>query len=284
MRWKGRRESSNVEDRRSSGGRRTVVGGGIGVIIVLIISLLLGEDPGKVLQQIMPDGQITNEQSDYIPSAADEEAANFVKVVLADNEDVWNTIFTSGGMQYREPILVLFRNQVSSACGNASSSSGPFYCSGDQRIYIDLSFYDELKTRFNAPGDFAMAYVIAHEVGHHVQNLLGISDKVHAQRSQLSEEEYNKLSVRLELQADFFAGLWAHHAEKMKSILDEGDIEEALNAANAIGDDRLQKQSQGYIVPDAFTHGTSEQRMRWFRKGYTSGDISQGDTFAAVSL
>ena len=284
MRWKGRRESSNVEDRRASGGKKTVVGGGIGIIIVIIISLLMGEDPNQVLQQAMPDGQLTSEQGNYTPSAADEEAANFVKVVLADNEDVWNSIFTSGGMKYKEPILVLFRSQVSSACGNASSSSGPFYCSGDQKIYIDLSFYDELKTRFKAPGDFAMAYVVSHEVGHHVQNLLGISDKVHAQRSQLSEEEYNKLSVRLELQADFFAGLWAHHADKMKSILDEGDIEEALNAANAIGDDRLQKQSQGYVVPDAFTHGTSEQRMRWFRKGYSTGDIGQGDTFASSSL
>ena len=284
MRWKGRRESSNVEDRRASGGKKTVVGGGIGIIIVIIISLLMGEDPNQVLQQAMPDGQLTSEQGNYTPSAADEEAANFVKVVLADNEDVWNSIFTSGCMKYKEPILVLFRSQVSSACGNASSSSGPFYCSGDQKIYIDLSFYDELKTRFKAPGDFAMAYVVSHEVGHHVQNLLGISDKVHAQRSQLSEEEYNKLSVRLELQADFFAGLWAHHADKMKSILDEGDIEEALNAANAIGDDRLQKQSQGYVVPDAFTHGTSEQRMRWFRKGYSTGDIGQGDTFASSSL
>ncbi len=284
MRWKGRRESSNVEDRRSSGGKKTVVGGGIGIIIVIIISLLMGEDPNKILQQAMPDGQINTEQNDYTASAEDEEAADFVKVVLADNEDVWNSVFTSGGLKYKEPILVLFRSQVSSACGNASSSSGPFYCSGDQKIYIDLSFYDELKTRFNAPGDFAMAYVVSHEVGHHVQNLLGISDKVHAQRSRLSEEEYNELSVRLELQADFFAGLWAHHADKMKSILDEGDIEEALNAANAIGDDRLQKQSQGYVVPDAFTHGTSEQRMRWFKKGYSTGDIGQGDTFAASSL
>ncbi len=244
----------------------------------------MGEDPNKILQQAMPDGQINTEQNDYTASAEDEEAADFVKVVLADNEDVWNSVFTSGGLKYKEPILVLFRSQVSSACGNASSSSGPFYCSGDQKIYIDLSFYDELKTRFNAPGDFAMAYVVSHEVGHHVQNLLGISDKVHAQRSRLSEEEYNELSVRLELQVDYFAGLWAHHADKMKSILYEGDIEEALNAANAIGDDRLQKQSQGYVVPDAFTHGTSEQRMRWFKKGYSTGDIGQGDTFAASSL
>jgi len=284
MRWRGNRESSNVEDRRGSGGRKTVIGGGLGIIIVIILSLVMGEDPTKVLQNVMPDGQQGMEQYAPANTAEDEEAASFVKVVLAENEDVWNSLFAQNGKSYTEPVLVLFRNQVSSACGSASSSSGPFYCSADQKIYIDLSFYDELKTRFNAPGDFAMAYVIAHEVGHHVQNLLGISAQVHAQRGRLSEEEYNQLSVRLELQADFFAGLWAHHADRMKSILEEGDIEEALNAANAIGDDRLQKQSQGYIVPDAFTHGTSAQRMRWFKKGYTSGDIGQGDTFAASSL
>jgi predicted metalloprotease len=284
MRWKGRRESSNIEDRRGSSARKAVLGGGAGLIVMIILSLLMGEDPTKILQNVMQDGQIGTEQTATSISAEDEEAAQFVKVVLAENEDVWNVLFTENGMKYQEPVLVLFRDQVGSACGSASSSSGPFYCSGDQKIYIDLSFYDELKTRFNAPGDFAMAYVIAHEVGHHVQNLLGISGKVHAQRSRVSEEEYNKLSVRLELQADFFAGLWAHHADKMKSILEEGDIEEALNAANAIGDDRLQKQSQGYVVPDAFTHGTSEQRMRWFKKGYTSGDIGQGDTFGVSAL
>jgi len=284
MRWRGSRESSNVEDRRGSGGKKTVIGGGLGIIIVIIISLVMGEDPTKILQNVMPDGQIGMEQSAPANTAEDDEAANFVKVVLAENEDVWNSLFSQSGKSYQEPVLVLFRNQVSSACGSASSSSGPFYCSGDQKIYIDLSFYDELKTRFNAPGDFAMAYVIAHEVGHHVQNLLGISGQVHEQRTRVSEEEYNQLSVRLELQADFFAGLWAHHADRMKSLLEEGDIEEALNAANAIGDDRLQKQSQGYIVPDAFTHGTSAQRMRWFKKGYTTGDIGQGDTFTAASL
>ncbi len=284
MLWKGRRQSSNVEDRRGSAGRKTVVGGGIGVIIVIIISLLMGEDPTKILQNIMTEGQVGTEQSATTISAEDDEAAQFVKVVLADIEDVWNKEFSQNGMQYREPVLVLFRDQVSSACGSASSSSGPFYCSGDQKIYIDLSFYDELKTRFNAPGDFAMAYVVAHEAGHHVQNLLGITDKVHNQKGRVSEEEYNRLSVRLELQADFFAGLWAHYAEKMKAILEEGDIEEALNAANAIGDDRLQKQSQGYIVPDAFTHGTSEQRMHWFSKGYKSGDINDGDTFGSSTL
>jgi predicted metalloprotease len=192
--------------------------------------------------------------------------------------------FEQEGMQYKEPKLVLFRNSVESACGSASSAMGPFYCSGDEKVYIDLSFYDELQNRFNAPGDFAMAYVVAHEVGHHIQNILGISEKVHAMRDKLSEEEYNKLSVKLELQADFLAGVWAHHAQKMKQVLESGDIEEALNAANAIGDDKLQKQAQGYVVPDAFTHGTSEQRMRWFKKGYETGDINKGDTFAASAL
>ena len=217
-------------------------------------------------------------------SPAEDEAASFVKVVLADNEDVWNKLFAEQGKQYQEPKLVLFRGEVESACGAASASTGPFYCSGDNKMYIDLSFYDDLKNRFSAPGDFAMAYVAAHEVGHHIQNLLGISDKVHQMRSQVSEAEYNKLSVKLELQADFLAGVWAHHAQQMKGILEAGDIEEALTAANAIGDDRLQKQAQGYVVPDAFTHGTSEQRMRWFKKGFETGDMNQGDTFAASSL
>jgi uncharacterized protein len=202
-----------------------------------------------------------------------------VKVVLADTEDDWNNLFSQMNQQYQEPTLVLFSGVVESACGNASSASGPFYCPADRKVYIDLSFYDELKEKLNAPGDFAMAYVIAHEVGHHVQNLLGISEKVQRARSQLSETEYNKLSVKLELQADFFAGVWANHAQKMQNILEPGDIEEALNAANAIGDDRLQKQSRGVVVPDAFTHGTSAQRMYWFKKGFETGDVRQGDTF-----
>jgi predicted metalloprotease len=284
MLWKGRRTSSNVEDRRMSGGKKTVIGGGIGVIIVILISLLTGQDPTNLLQQIDTGALSGGSQNTAPLTAEDNEAAEFVKVVLADNEDVWNNIFSQEGSRYQEPVLVLYRDQVSSACGSASSASGPFYCSGDQKIYIDLSFYDELKNRFNAPGDFAMAYVVAHEVGHHVQNLLGISRKVHEQRGRVSEEEFNKLSVRLELQADFLAGVWAHHAHKMKSILEEGDIEEALNAASAIGDDRLQKQAQGYVVPDAFTHGTSEQRMRWFHKGFTTGDVGQGDTFSTSAL
>ncbi len=286
MQWKGRRESSNVEDRRSGGGaKRGAALGGVGTILVIIIALIMGKNPLQLLQTVgnMTGGTATDQTQPTGPQV-DDEAASFVKVVLADNEDVWHKIFEQEGMQYKEPKLVLFRNSVESACGSASSAMGPFYCSGDEKVYIDLSFYDELQNRFNAPGDFAMAYVVAHEVGHHIQNILGISEKVHAMRDKLSEEEYNKLSVKLELQADFLAGVWAHHAQKMKQVLENGDIEEALNAANAIGDDKLQKQAQGYVVPDAFTHGTSEQRMRWFKKGYETGDINQGDTFAAAAL
>lgn len=286
MQWRGRRESSNVEDRRGGGGaKRGAALGGVGTILVIIIALIMGKNPLQLLQTVgdMTGGAAT-EQTQPAGPQADDEAASFVKVVLADNEDVWHKIFEQEGMQYKEPKLVLFRNSVESACGSASSAMGPFYCSGDEKVYIDLSFYDELQNRFNAPGDFAMAYVVAHEVGHHIQNILGISEKVHAMRDKLSEEEYNKLSVKLELQADFLAGVWAHHAQKMKQVLENGDIEEALNAANAIGDDKLQKQAQGYVVPDAFTHGTSEQRMRWFKKGYETGDINKGDTFAASAL
>lgn len=284
MLWRGRRESSNVDDRRSGGGGgRTIIGGGIGTIVIIIIALIMGKNPLQLLEQT---GQLQQNTTTSEPASpqADDEAASFVKVVLADTEDVWNKIFGEQNAQYKEPVLVLFRGEVNSACGNASAASGPFYCSGDEKLYIDLSFYDELKNRFNAPGDFAMAYVVAHEVGHHVQHLLGITDKVHAMRDQLSEEEYNKLSVKLELQADFLAGVWAHHAQQMKNVVEEGDIQEALDAANAIGDDRLQKQAQGYVVPDAFTHGTSEQRMRWFMKGYKSGDMKDGDTFASKAL
>ncbi|MFM2306776.1 MAG: hypothetical protein RLZZ367_1445 [Bacteroidota bacterium] len=285
MQWRGRRESGNVEDMRGGGfGGRGIALGGIGTVIVVVIGLLLGQNPLELLQ-VVNQGQPQQEQTQPVASSAEEdEAVQFVKVVLADNEDVWHKLFEEQGMQYREPKLVLFRDAVESGCGQASSAVGPFYCPADEKMYIDLSFYDELKSRFNAPGDFAMAYVIAHENGHHIQNLLGISDKVHQMRERLSEEEYNKLSVRLELQADFFAGVWAHHAQQMKNILDAGDIEEALNAANAIGDDKLQKEAQGYVVPDAFTHGTSAQRMRWFKKGFDTGDIKQGDTFKADAL
>lgn len=285
MQWRGRRESGNVEDMRGGGfGGRGIALGGIGTVIVVVIGLLLGQNPLELLQAVN-QGQPQQEQTQPVASSAEEdEAVQFVKVVLADNEDVWHKLFEEQGMQYREPKLVLFRDAVESGCGQASSAVGPFYCPADEKMYIDLSFYDELKNRFKAPGDFAMAYVIAHENGHHIQNLLGISDKVHQMRERLSEEEYNKLSVRLELQADFFAGVWAHHAQQMKNILDAGDIEEALNAANAIGDDKLQKEAQGYVVPDAFTHGTSAQRMRWFKKGFDTGDIKQGDTFKADAL
>ncbi len=286
MQWKGRRESDNVEDMRGTvgGGRRGIALGGIGTVAVIVIGLLLGKNPLELLQAVNQNGSAPTEQTAQPSNPADDEAASFVKVVLADNEDVWNKIFQEQGMQYQEPKLVLFRDAVQSGCGDANSSMGPFYCPADQKMYIDLSFYDELKNRFSAPGDFAMAYVVAHENGHHIQNLLGISDKVHQMRSRLSEEEYNKLSVKLELQADFLAGVWAHHTQQMKNVLEAGDIEEALTAANAIGDDKLQKQAQGYVVPDAFTHGTSAQRMHWFKKGFETGDINQGDTFGAKDL
>jgi predicted metalloprotease len=281
MKWIGRRESSNVDDRRGlSGGGLAVGGGVIGIIIYLIYSFL-GGDPSQLPQSIPQSqtSQLTSEQQ-----AADEERAKFVKVVLADTEDVWNKLFADKGSHYSEPTLVLFRDGVASACGNASSASGPFYCPLDNKLYIDLSFYQELQERFNAPGDFAMAYVVAHEVGHHIQKLMGTADKVSRMSKQVGEKEGNRYSVMLELQADFYAGVWAHHAQRMKNILDSGDIEEALRAANAIGDDRLQKQATGQVVPDAFTHGTSAQRMYWFKKGYETGDISQGNTFDASDL
>jgi len=284
MRWIGGRESSNVDDRRGIGAGGIAVGGGILGAIVLVLQLLLGGggggEEGQIPIQIPGQSQeMTDEEK-----AADDERAKFVKVVLGYTEDVWNQLFAQQGSQYREPTLVLFRGGVQSACGSASSASGPFYCPGDQELYIDLSFYQELEQRFQAPGDFAMAYVIAHEVGHHIQKLLGTSDKMDRLRQQLSREEYNKYSVMLELQADFLAGVWAHHAQQMKNILEPGDIDEALNAANAIGDDRLQKESQGYIVPESFTHGTSQQRIFWFRKGFQTGDMQQGDTFNDPSL
>jgi predicted metalloprotease len=277
MRWLGRRESGNVEDRRGMGGG-TLFGGGIGAAIIGLIVYFMGGDPSAILNN-SPSAPLSEEQK-----AAEDTAARFVKVVLADTEDVWNSLFSEMNRQYKEPALVLFSGGVQSACGGTSSASGPFYCPLDEKVYIDLSFYRELKERFSAPGDFAMAYVVAHEVGHHVQKLLGISDKVQAARERGNEAEANAMSVRLELQADFLAGVWAHHDQKMKNILDPGDIEEALTAANAIGDDRLQRESQGRVVPESFTHGTSAQRMYWFKKGYDTGDISQGDTFATEDL
>jgi predicted metalloprotease len=277
MRWIGREGSGNVQDRRGMGGK-LAVGGGLGGIIVLLISWLMGGNPLEMINTGEPS--VTQEQT----SPPQDEQAKFVSVVLKDTEDVWHKLFSEEvGSDYQEPTLVLFSGTDKSGCGFASAATGPFYCPLDKSVFIDLSFYDQLSNRFGASGDFAMAYVVAHEVGHHVQNLLGVSEKVHQARERISEAEANKLSVALELQADFYAGVWAHHAEQMKHILDPGDIEEALKAANAIGDDRLQMQSQGYVVPDAFTHGTSAQRMRWFKKGFDTGDMKQGDTFQSLA-
>ena len=282
MRWKGRKESSNVEDRRGiSPGGKGLVGGGIGTIAIVLVVLLLGGEPTSILQNVQINDQTTS--TNYTESAKDKELASFVSVVLAETENVWHAIFKEEGSTYREPKLVLFSNQVQSACGVAGASTGPFYCPGDEKLYIDLSFFEELQNRFKAPGDFAMAYVIAHEVGHHIQKLTGVMDKMNNLRSRLSEEEYNKYSVRLELQADFYAGIWAHYTEQ-RDLLESGDLEEALKAASAVGDDNIQKQAQGYVVPESFTHGTSEQRKKWFYKGFTSGDIRQGDTFGASDL
>ncbi len=284
MRWRGRQKSTNVEDRRGRGGAgRTGAGLGIGGVILAVVIYFLGGDPSVVLNQTSP---VQYDQNTSSRSTAEtDELAEFVQVVLKDTEDVWNKLFRKyANADYREPTLVLFDGTVSSACGRASSATGPFYCPADEKLYIDLSFYGELKNRFGAPGDFAMAYVVAHEVGHHVQNLLGITERLDRIRGRVSKAEYNDQSVRLELQADFFSGVWAHHGQQMKNFLEAGDIEEALRAANAIGDDRLQKQAQGYAVPESFTHGTSAQRMRWFKKGFETGDLNQGDTFGARSL
>lgn len=279
MKWLGRRESGNVEDRRGFGGP-IAVGGGLGTIAIIVLSLLFGGNPMDYInanQGATSTEEATNPEKD--------KQAQFVKVVLADTEDIWNKILPEQTNQsYVEPKLVLFNGGVQSGCGNASSATGPFYCPMDSKVYIDLSFYDDLQERFNAPGDFAMAYVVAHEVGHHIQHLLGITEKMQEQRERMSEAEYNKLSVKLELQADFLAGVWAHHDQKTKNILEEGDIEEALNAANAIGDDRLQKSAGREVVPDAFTHGTSAQRMKWFKKGFETGDVNQGNTFEDPNL
>ncbi len=286
MQWRGRRQSGNVEDQRGSGGGGGFGGlpikGGIGlVIVVVVIGLITGQNPLSLLQQVPLDtGPSVSQSAPYQATPEEEELSQFVRVVLADTEDVWNQLMND----YREPTLVLFSGSVQSGCGSADASTGPFYCSADEKLYIDLSFYEELKSRVDAPGDFAQAYVIAQELGHHVNHLLGITDKVHAMRGQLSEEEYNKLSVKLELQADFLAGVWAHHANNMNNMIEDGDYEEAMNAASAIGDDRLQKQARGYVVPDSFTHGTSAQRQRWFKKGFDTGDMNQGDTFNTPNL
>jgi uncharacterized protein len=275
MKWIGRQGSGNVSDRRGMGGG-LAIGGGIGGVIVLILSLLLGGNPLENINVDSADGN-------RVTSPAEDDQAKFVSVVLKDTEDVWHKLFNDElNAQYQEPTLVLFTGSDQSGCGFASAATGPFYCPLDNSVFIDLSFYDQLSNRFGASGDFAMAYVVAHEVGHHVQTLLGTSAKVRNARERMSEVEGNKLSVALELQADFYAGVWAHHAQKLNQILEPGDIEEALRAANAIGDDQLQKQSQGYVVPDAFTHGTSEQRVYWFKKGFETGDLKQGNTFGEI--
>ena len=299
MKWQGRRRSSNIEDRRGQrssgqgfgGFNPTLLGplirilfSKVGLFIVgafLVISLIMGKNPLSLISQFLSGGTIGTEAlSDYTPTAKDEELADFSATILGDTEVVWNKLLDN----YREPTLVLFTGSVSSACGAASSATGPFYCPGDEKLYIDLSFFDDMERRMNAPGDFAQAYVIAHEVGHHIQKISGTTDKMQRLRGQISQTEYNKYSVRLELQADFLAGVWAHYSQKMSGMMETGDLEEAMNAANAIGDDRLQKQSSGKVVPDSFTHGTSAQRMRWFKKGFDTGDLSQGDTFNTSAL
>jgi len=284
MRWQGRRQSDNVEDRRRIGGRGLAVGGGLGGVVLVILYLLLGGNPGEVTQGLQVDQPAAAGGGERELSAHEQEMGRFVSTVLASLEDVWGARFQEMGRTYVEPKLVLFSGQIDSACGAAGASSGPFYCPGDSKVYIDLSFFEDMQRRLGAPGDFALAYVIAHEVGHHVQNLLGINDEIMARRGRMPEREFNKLMVRMELQADFLAGVWAHYAKLEKDYLEAGDIEEGMNAASAVGDDRIMKQTQGYVVPDAFTHGTSEQRLRWFKKGLETGDIRQGDTFGAASL
>ncbi|MCY1692575.1 zinc metallopeptidase [Exiguobacterium sp. SL14] len=280
MKWKGRQRSSNVEDRRGMGGKGIAgIGGGVGIILLIVITLM-GGNPAELLGDLTGSDQ---QDTAYQETAQEKEATDFVSVVLADTERVWTEEFEQDDKTYKKPKLVLYTDQVSSACGQAGKSVGPFYCPGDQKLYIDLSFYDELQTKYGAPGDFAMAYVIAHEVGHHVQTLLGKSDEIMPLREQMSEEKFNKYLVRFELQADYYAGVWAHHAQG-ENLLEEGDLEEALTAPNAVGDDTLQEKGQGYVVPESFTHGTSAQRERWFQKGFDNGTIEGGDTFKAKNL
>ena len=284
MQWQGRRQSSNVDDRRGMSGGKLAIGGGVIGVIFILAKFLLGDGDISDLSQLVQQPQQQQTEMTAEQKEADEKEAEFVKVVLADTEDVWSKLFNDMGRTYTDPTLVLFRGATTSACGQASASTGPFYCPADQDLYVDLAFAQELKDRFSATGDFAMAYVVSHEVGHHVQHLLGLTQKMQGLRQQLNETEYNKYSVRLELQADFYAGVWAHYDDKMKNVIDPDDIQEALDAANAIGDDRLQQQYQGSVTPDSFTHGTSAQRMYWFKKGYETGDLKQGNTFADESF
>lgn len=281
MKWKGREQSGNIDDRRGVGTGTKMIGGTFGTLAIVAIVWLLGGNPAELINSLQSQGSSTA----VVDSAViqrEQELAEFASVVLKDTEDIWHLLFEENGNTYREPVLVLFSNSAQSACGYSSSATGPFYCPGDEKVYIDLSFLAQLQDRLGAEGDFAMAYIIAHEVGHHVQKQLGITDKLNEIRGQVSETEYNRYTVKLELQADFFAGVWAHYADKTKNVLEEGDLGEAMNAAEAVGDDRIQMQSQGYVVPDAFTHGTSEQRMTWFMKGYRTGDLSEGDTFSEL--
>lgn len=283
MRWQFGRRSDNVEDQRGRGiGGPVLVGGGVGSVILAIVVALLGGDPSVVFQQGAPSQNQPANPSARSPQQ--EQQVDFVKVVLADTEDTWSGIFNQHGGTYRDPKLVLFSQVVQSGCGQAQEAMGPFYCPRDEKVYIDLSFYSDLKNKFNAPGDFAQAYVVAHEVGHHVQKLLGISGKVQQLQQRVGEAQANQLSVRLELQADCFAGVWANHSQRERQTLEPGDIEEALNAASQIGDDRLQERSRGYVVPDSFTHGSSAQRVRWFQQGFRTGDIEQCNTFSAQNL
>ena len=288
MDFRNGRESRNVEDRRGQGGRRLGGGGkiGIGTIVLALIAMYFGIDPSVVLNtsEMMSPPAIESSQPGQPRSAAEDETARFVSMVLADTEDTWGPIFKAGGAQYREPGMVLYTGATRSACGVGQAAMGPFYCPADGKVYLDLAFFDELHHRYGAPGDFAQAYVIAHEVGHHVQNLLGISDKVQQARQRASEREANQLSVRLELQADCLAGVWAHHAHRSRQVLEAGDVEEGLAAASAVGDDRMQKRAQGYAVPDSFTHGSAAQRTRWFRAGLETGQLRSCDTFSAASL
>ncbi|HEY5755032.1 MAG TPA: neutral zinc metallopeptidase, partial [Steroidobacter sp.] len=282
MRWQGRQGSSNVEDRR--GVRFGRAGGiGIGTIVLALIAIYFGQDPSVVLQGVQPSAP-TSQEGPYQETAEEAQSREFVSVVLADTEETWGEIFRQAGRTYEQPKLVLFSGAVESACGFAEAAVGPFYCPGDHKVYIDLSFYQELQSRFGAPGDFAQAYVVAHEIGHHVQTLLGISEQNMAARQRASQAEANALSVRQELQADCFAGIWAHNADRSRQLLEQGDVEEGLNAAAAIGDDRLQKQGRGYVSPESFTHGSSEQRVRWFKRGLESGSVQACDTFGTKQL
>ena len=285
MRWQGGQQSDNVEDVRGISPGMAI--GGIGTLVILVLGLLLGADPAALLQQVQqvqvqqPGGE-GGEQREL--TAEEKESGRFASIILHDTEVVWSALFREMGREYRNPKMKLYSGQIRTGCGLGAAAMGPFYCPEDETVYLDTTFFDELATKFGAPGDFANAYVIAHEIGHHVQKQLGMTDKLQAARGRVSQTEYNDLSVRLELQADFYAGVWAYHANELRSILEPGDVEKALTAAAAIGDDRLQKQGQGYVEPDSFTHGTSAQRVKWFRKGLQTGDVRQGDTFGARDL